>query len=64
MFKRIKEIIELLKLLYIKIAIMCKNDSQIGRDNNNMKTPPPTPSNDDNNNNHIDEHPTTFTSTL
>jgi len=61
MFKRIKEIIELLKLLYIKIAIMCKSDCVIGRENNNIKTPPPTPSGDDN---HVDENPTTFTSTL
>jgi len=62
MFNKLKEIIELIKLLYIKIAIMCKSDCVIGRENNNMKTPPPSPgSNDDN---HIDENPTTFTSTL
>ena len=61
MFKRIKEIIELLKLLYIKIAIMCKSDCVIGRENNYTKTAPPSPTNDDN---HIDENSTTFTSTL
>ena len=61
MFKRIKEIIELLKLLYIKIAIMCKSDCVIGRENNNIKTPPPSPSNDDN---HVDERRTAHTSII
>jgi hypothetical protein len=55
MLKRIKEIIELIKVLYIKIAIMCKSDCVVGRDNP-PKSPiksPNTPSNDDN---HIDEN--------
>jgi hypothetical protein len=51
MFNKLKQIIELIKLLYIKIAIMCKSDCQIGRDEN-PKTPPASPSNDDN---HVDE---------
>jgi len=66
MFKRIKEIIELLKLLYIKISIACccKSDCQIGRDSDGNKipeAPPPTPSGDDN---HVDENRRTFTSTI
>ena len=56
MFNKIKEIIELLKLLYIKISIACccKSSCQIGRDSDGNKIPeaPPSPSNDDNNNNH------------
>jgi hypothetical protein len=53
MFDKLKQIIELFKILYIKIAIMCKSDCVIGRDNP-PKSPknPPTPSNDDN---HVDE---------
>ena len=56
MLKRIKEIIELIKLLYIKISIACccKSECQVG-----TNAPPPSPinaanspSNDDNNNNH------------
>jgi len=52
MFNKLKEIIELIKLLYIKIAIMCKSDCVIGRDSDGNKIPeaPPSPSNDDNNN--------------
>jgi hypothetical protein len=63
MLKRIKELIELLKLLYIKIAIMCKSDCQVGRDNqpNTPKTPPPSPSNDDN---HVDETRAAHTSII
>jgi len=55
MFEKLKQIIELIKILYIKIAIMCKSDCQIGRDENGNKIPttaPPSPSNDDN---HVDE---------
>jgi len=54
MLKRIKEIIELIKLLYIKISIACccKSECQVGRENKNPKTPPASPSNDDN---HVDE---------
>ena len=61
MFNKIKEIIELVKLLYIKISIACccKSSCQIGH--NEVKAPPPSPSNDDN---HIDEQRGTFTSTL
>lgn len=54
MFEKLKQIIELFKILYIKIAIMCKSDCQVGRDNP-PKSPikaPNSPSNDDN---HIDE---------
>ena len=58
MFDKLTKIIELIKLLYIQIAITCRSDCVIGRDNN-IKTPPPSPinaanspSNDDNNNNH------------
>jgi len=66
MFEKIKEIIELLKLLYIKVSIACccKSDCQIGRDSDGNKIPepqPPTPSGDDN---HVDENRRTFTSTL
>ena len=74
MFKRIKEIIQLLKVLYIKIAIMCKSDCQIGRDENGNKMP--SPSGDDNHvdelvtiyqaldNNHVDEQRGVTTSTI
>jgi len=63
MFDKIKEIIQLIKLLYIKISIACccKSDCQIGRDEV-KEAPPPTPSNDDNN--HVDENRRTFTSTI
>ena len=52
MFEKIKEIIELLKLLYIKVSIACccKSDCQIGRDSDGNKIPepqPPSPSGDD-----------------
>jgi len=57
MFSKIKEIIELIKILYVKISIMCccKSNCQIGRDEKGYKIPntaPPSPSNDDN---HVDE---------
>ena len=57
MFNKIKEIIELVKLLYIKISIACccKSSCQIGH--NEVKAP----SGDDN---HVDENRRTFTSTI
>jgi len=52
MFSKIKELLELIKILYVKISIMCKSDCTIGREENNKtpKTAPPSPTNDDNNN--------------
>jgi hypothetical protein len=66
MFKRIKEIIELIKLLYIKISIACccKSNCQIGRDEKGYKIPkppPPSPSNDDN---HVDDTRAAYTSII
>jgi hypothetical protein len=56
MLKRIKEIIELIRILYVRISIACccRSDCQIGRDSNGNKIPktaPNSPSND----NHIDD---------
>ncbi len=57
MFEKLKQIIELIKLLYVKISIACccKSNCQIGRDEKGYKIPktlPASPSNDDN---HVDE---------
>lgn len=63
MFEKLKQIIELFKILYIKIAIMCKSDCQVGRDNppKSPKNAPNSPSNDDN---HIDENRVVHTSVI
>jgi len=61
MFNKLKQIIELIKLLYIKISILCKSDCQVGRDENNTKTAPPSPSNDDN---HVDDTRAAHTSVI
>ena len=55
MFKRIKEIIELIKLLYVKVSIMCccRSDCQIGRDEKGYKIPKTISQSGDDN--HVDE---------